>query len=257
MNNILNKEFPQKCGDSLKVIEKSNFKTNKGESLFKCIFKIKSYEVYAQKYQILNGSVINPFFPNIFKQGYVGIGKYQPIKYNTIFNCCYGILIRCYNKKDKKYKIYGFLNITICEEWKCFQNFAAWYEENSKWNVNNNYLLNIDKDILANISHLENKIYSPETCLLIPADLNGFIAGDCLECGINKYKLKDDTYNFYPRFKTKHLGTFSIFKEAKEIYAKEKYFYWCHLINNYIIPNNLREILLKYDFSWYWKYENL
>ena len=248
---FIGKEFLQNCGDSLVVLEKSNLKTNKGESLYKCIFKIKNYEVYSQKYIILKGNVLNPYISNIFNIGYVGIGKYKPSNYLNIFHCWYNILSRCYNIKDLRYNIYGAKGITVCEEWLNFQNFAIWYEKNSEWNVNN-YNFQIDKDILANINHLDIKVYSPETCLLIPADSNCFLAGDNLNCGISFYKHKNNNIVYYSRFKKIFLGTFNSFKEAKKVYAKEKFKFWNEEINRFDLPNDLREILLKYDFSWSW-----
>ena len=246
---FIGKEFPQNCGDSLLVLEKSNKKTNKGEILYKCIFKKFYNEIYSQKYLIIKGNVINSLVPNIFEQGYVGIGKYNPKNYKNIFGCWYSVLSRCYNLKNKKYLIYGAKGVVVCEEWKCFQNFAAWYEENSKWNIFG-YDLQLDKDILFNINHLEQKIYSPETCLLIPAALNGFLAGDYLECGVQIYKKDNKIINYYSRFCSKSLGTYSTFEEAKQVYAKEKYKQWAEEINKFDLPNDLREILLKYNFNW-------
>lgn len=38
---------------------------------------------------------------------------------------------RCYNRKDKKYPIYGARGITVCENWKKdFLNFRKWSLEN-------------------------------------------------------------------------------------------------------------------------------
>ena len=246
---FIGKEFPQKCGDSLFVLEKSNKKTKKGETLYKCIFKNFYNEIYSQKYLIIKGNVINSLVPNIFKQGYVGIGKYNSKNYKNIFSCWYSILSRCYNLKDKKYSIYGAKGIEICNKWKCFQNFAKWYEENSKWNIFG-YKLELDKDILFNIYHSEYKFYSPETCLLIPAALNGFIAGDCLECGVQIYKKDNKIINYYSKFCSKSLGIYSTFEEAKEIYANAKYKQWIKEIDKFDLPSNLKEILLKYNFSW-------
>ena len=52
--------FPQNCGDSLLVIEKSNKKDNGGNYLYCCQFQKYPYEVFVRKGHILNGSIINP-----------------------------------------------------------------------------------------------------------------------------------------------------------------------------------------------------
>ena len=56
--DIINKEFLQKCGDSLFVISFSYKK--KGHNWFKCIFKKYSYEIIAREDNIKNGSILNP-----------------------------------------------------------------------------------------------------------------------------------------------------------------------------------------------------
>ena len=53
------------------------------------------------------------------------------------------------------------------------------------------------------------------------------------------------------------LGTFNTFKEAKEVYAKKKQEFWIEEINKYNLPNDLKEILLQYDFSWSWLLNNM
>ena len=47
------------------------------------------------------------------------------------------------------------------------------------------------------------------------------------------------------------------FREAKLFYANKKYEQWKFLIEQYKIPTKQKEILLKYDFSWFWVWENM
>lgn len=54
-----------------------------------------------------------------------------------------------------------------CPEWKDFQNFAEWFEGV----VESGYFhegWHLDKDLL----YKNNKIYSPETCVFLPEDIN-------------------------------------------------------------------------------------
>lgn len=254
MENLINKVFKQNCGDSIFVLEKTNTKAKNGNYFYKCRFLEYPCEVLALKQNILEGRVANLLYPSLFGIAYLGIGKYNRKNYKCIYNNWYSILNRCYNISCTNYIRYGARNITICDSWLNFQNFAAWYEENSKWNIFG-YKLELDKDILFNIYHSENKIYSPSTCLLIPSELNCFLAGDNLGCGVflksnNKYQV-EIKYNK----KLEYLGVFNNFKEAKQIYSNKKYEFWIQEIEKFDLPNNLREILLKYDFSWYWNYE--
>ena len=59
LENIINKEFPQKCGDSLLVLEKTNIKRGTN-SFYRCQFQKYFYEILAPKVRILEGSVNNP-----------------------------------------------------------------------------------------------------------------------------------------------------------------------------------------------------
>ena len=60
---FINKIWPQNCGDSLKIIEKTNIKKNNG-FLFRCKFIKYPYEVLVLKDYILKGAVNNPEIEN-------------------------------------------------------------------------------------------------------------------------------------------------------------------------------------------------
>ena len=81
------------------------------------------------------------------------------------FRCWKQMLKRC--KTGKTYR-----DVEVCEEWKLFSNFRHWYfTELSKtpWMPGE---FAIDKDILGG-----GKLYSPQTCLLVPPALNNFLLG--------------------------------------------------------------------------------
>lgn len=67
---------------------------------------------------------------------------------------------RCKNGRDEVQPQYS--GVTVCEEWKLFSNFDAWFD--------NNYIegYQLDKDLLVH----GNKLYSPDTCVFIPGELN-------------------------------------------------------------------------------------
>ena len=76
------------------------------------------------------------------------------------------MLRRCYSDKCKKdWPTYRYC--TVCEEWLVFSNFDRWFLQNYKDGFQ------LDKDILV----AGNKLYSPETCLLVPQWLNSFVTG--------------------------------------------------------------------------------
>lgn len=66
-----------------------------------------------------------------------------------------GIINRCYNSKNKRYRTYGGSGIYVCEEWKLFSNFKDWYDKN--------YIdgYEVDKD-LSGLGY-----YGPDSCAFI------------------------------------------------------------------------------------------
>ena len=67
---FFNKIWSQKCGDSLKILKKSDKKSKNGISLYECEFINYSYKTLAQKSHIIKGEVFNPQIEN-----FVFIGK--------------------------------------------------------------------------------------------------------------------------------------------------------------------------------------
>lgn len=254
MDNFIGSIWKQNCGDSLRVIEQTNMK-NGTNFYYRCQFLDYPCEVLTFKQKIQNGNVANYLYPSLYNKGYLGIGKYNFSNNRNICEKWRDILRRCYDNKRESYKNYGAKGVTVCESWFCCQNFASWYEENSKWNVNN-YILNIDKDILANINHSESKVYSPETCLLIPEDLNTFLIGDGLMTGLQKRENGNYRVNISFEGIKRGLGTYKDIFEAKQVYAREKYKIWLDWINKFNLPSELKKILLQYNFSWYWLKDN-
>ena len=233
---------PQNCGDSLRVLRKTNKKQN-WAYYYEVEFIKYKFKTKAVKSQILKGNVANLNCPNKNRlNSYLGEGPFSSKNEPFLYNRWDKILQRC-NSNCKYYN-----NSLICEEWLNFQNFAIWCKNNSSWNVNN-YPLEIDKDILCNIQHLEQKVYSPNTCLLIPGDLNGFLAGDNKFCGVDKR----ENGKFRAKFCNKTIGTFDTFEEAKLAYAFIKMEKWKKDINKFVLPLFLKDILLKYDFTWNWQ----
>lgn len=117
------------------------------------------------------GKIRNPYFKKIFGVGMTGI-KYPVTKdgENTKeYVTWYHVLNRCYDSISKeKYPTYK--DVTCCKEWLLYENFYEWLHEQEnfeKWiNLNRSA---IDKDILIK----GNKIYSPDTCCLVPYHVNG------------------------------------------------------------------------------------
>lgn len=89
-------------------------------------------------------------------------------------------------------------------------------------------------------------------CLLIPSEINCFLAGDHPTCGV--YKTKKPNYYRVDALLSLYKNSF---KEAKMIYSEYKKYIWKKEINKYNLPKQIKDILLKYDFSWSWIWGNM
>ncbi|MDO5403773.1 MAG: hypothetical protein Q4F11_10085 [Eubacteriales bacterium] len=78
------------------------------------------------------------------------------VKWKNMINRCYNAGVQ---RRSPQYE-----GCAVCEEWKSFSNFREWYK-NAKYG---NKPLDLDKDILFK----GNKIYSPDTCCLVPKVIN-------------------------------------------------------------------------------------
>ena len=109
------------------------------------------------------GEISNPLDKVYYNVGYLGIGEYkQNIRSYSIWQ---DMFKRCYSEKYLvKYPTY--IGCTVCKEWYNFQVFAKWYDEN--YYIIQGKRMELDKDILIK----GNKVYSPETCVFVPQDIN-------------------------------------------------------------------------------------
>lgn len=79
--------------------------------------------------------------------------KTHGLSKHKLYRVYYGILGRCYDKKNKKYYLYGEKGITMCAAWK--DDFMAFYN----WAINNGYKKGLTIDRIDS-----NKNYEPTNC---------------------------------------------------------------------------------------------
>ena len=221
---------------------------------------IEFQDKYKYRYSVTylnfkNGTMLNPFDKSAYGVGYIGIGEYTNIsKSNKEIYHCYSIwrkmFERCYTTNIRTNRQKTYEDCYVCEEWHNFQNFAEWYM-NHKYKIQNEKLC-IDKDILVH----GNKVYSPETCLLVPNRINSLFAksyairGD-LPIGVTYYWYDNSRYLASMKTdnrKTYQIGIFNNPMSAFEAYKKEKEKYIKEVAEEYksVIPTELYDAMYKY-----------
>lgn len=84
-----------------------------------------------------------------------------------IYQRWHDMLKRCYSEKELERRP-SYRECEVAAEWHTFSNFKQWIEQHD-WDGNH-----LDKDMLLR----GNKIYSPNTCVLISPKVNTFL-NDC------------------------------------------------------------------------------
>lgn len=229
IENIVGKEFETNNHGKCTVIAYNSFKDvtvkfHNPEFITKCRMN-----------NLREGMVKNLLTPLVYGKGYLGVGKYQPSN-RILYRVWNRVLERAYSEKWLiKYPYYA--GTTVCDEWHNFQNFAAWCETQKFFNAKdvkgNSY--HLDKDILVK----GNKVYSPETCCFVPAELNGLVISNkqrrgTLPIGVSFYKSTGKfkaSVAFYG--KAQHIGYFDTVEDAFQAYKQAKESYIKDMANNW------------------------
>lgn len=180
------------------------------------------------------GMIKNPYKKSVHSVGFLGVGSYKTSingKHVKSYTTWRSMLARCYDviQSTATYK-----DVTVCEEWHNFQNFAKWFEENYTEGFE------LDKDIICPSC----KVYSPSTCCFVPQEVNKLFTKRNNNRGEFPIGVCDSGFNtFIAQFsfgigRQKYLGSFStpeeafqVYKEAKEQYIKEVADKWKDKIN--------------------------
>ena len=197
--------------------------------------------------------------PKICGVGHIGIGEYKSKdengKHTEAYRKWHDMLVRCYNQKSLK-KRPTYETVYVCDEWLNFQNFAKWYYDNR---IIVDEEIHLDKDILSN----GQKIYSPETCCLIPKTINLLFKRTPkvldfsmeLPIGVQKQKKCFNKYkaSIYKYGKTIVKGGFNSPEEAFVWYKTEKEKHIKEVASLYknVLPTRTYDALIGYDIKPY------
>lgn len=179
----------------------------------------------------------------ILKDGCVKYENHFPTKINGKHTRYYEIWMSMKKRCGKPNISYS--DCTVCDEWYDFQKFANWYHERYKEGYH------LDKDILVK----GNRVYSPDTCCLVPREINiAFMRGKSRrgKCPIGVYFDKGN--NCYQAricmYSTPcYLGSYDNYQDAFYIYKKTKEHYIKSLAYKYKgeIEPKVYDALMSYE----------
>ena len=207
-------------GCTMKIIEYIN--SNNIIIEFQDDYKIKIKTSYSE---FLIGAIKNPYYPSVYGVGILGDKYKSHIDKKELkeYRAWKHMLRRCF---DEKYKIKRptYEDVYCCDEWLYYYVFYEWLhkQENfDSWLINDGWAL--DKDVLVK----GNKLYSPDTCCLIPTNINSLftkrdsVRGD-LPIGVSKSHNKFRFRCSNPITKQRHDMTFNTLEEAFKTYKQYK-----------------------------------
>jgi hypothetical protein len=251
-NKIIGEERLNHYGSSM-IIEKYN---NAHEVWVR--FTETGNVVKTQWGNFISGKVRNVYDKTIYGVAFIGEGKYKVSvngKYIHQYVIWYNMLTRCHSQKwHEKYPYYR--GCTVCDEWLNFQNFAAWYDQN--FYQIEGQKMHLDKDILFK----RNKVYSPETCVFVPKNINSlFVKCDSVrgKYPVGVCKRNDRVNKPYSvscnnnKGESIHFGYYSDIKEAFLVYKKQKEIIIKTIADEFRdnIPEKLYDAMVSYQVEIY------
>jgi len=193
------------------------------------------------------GGVSNPYAPSLYNVGFMGYGSFD--SKDIAHNIWRGMIERCYKPNRDRVKDRSYSECTVSTEWHNYQNFAKWYKDNY-YKVDEEVMM-LDKDILLR----DNKVYSKESCIIVPSRINMLINGrsrsDCGEypLGVVYHKAtKKYAAACNRNGKPIHLGIYDTPQEAHDAYKifKEKVIEEVAISYKDKIPHKLFSALITY-----------
>lgn len=173
------------------------------------------------------GNFCYPYHPSVVGIGCYGVGPYvakREGRHTEEYENWNSMIKRCYSSVKH---LPSYSDKSVCKEWHDFQIFSEWATKQVGFDKEDYHL---DKDLLVK----DNKVYSPETCVYIPREVNSFIRRyrmNSLPLGVDKTLRYNGSVCY--RAQARELGkninlgfydtpeeAFSAYKDHKERLAK-------------------------------------
>ena len=187
------------------------------------------FETKVQLVQVKSGEIKDPYSPSVFGVGITGTKYPSTINGRNIkeYVLWQRMLERCYSDGFKK-KNPTYIDCEVSENFKSYEYFYEWCYKQIGFCVGG---FELDKDLLLK----GNKVYSENTCIFIPAEINLLLIKRDASRGehligvswckrdkafvaqVSRNKGKPERLGY---FKTE-IEAFNAYKKAKEVFVKE------------------------------------
>ena len=244
--DCVGKVFKSKLSGDFKIL-----KYNNSENV-EIQFLNTGYETTVQLGNIKSGKVKDPYAPSVYGVGITGT-KY-PSRVNGVltkeYNLWCHMLQRCYSTCLKKQRP-TYEGCEVGNKFKSYEYFYDWCQSQVGFGIRG---FELDKDLLIK----GNKVYSENTCVFIPSEINLILTKSTASRGenlvgvywsktnkafvamVSKNKGKRE---WLGSFKTE-LEAFNAYKDAKESFIKEQAEKWKDEIDE-----RAYEALMNYEVS--------
>lgn len=164
------------------------------------------------------------------------------VAWNSMIKRCYSV---SYQNNGPSY-----IGCSVCEEWLYFSNFKEWFDSPESY-YKDGYEL--DKDILVK----GNKIYSPETCVYVPKQINSLFCSSKNSRGVLPIGVARNRKRFYAYCRDglsyKYLGNYPTASEAFSAYKTYKENRIKSVAEQYYrsgkIPSKVYNAMIKYTIN--------
>ena len=228
LNNVSYKDC---VGKVYKSTSSGDFKIVKynGAADVEIRFMTTGYETTVELGSIKIGYVKDPHYPSVYGAGILGTkypSKVNGVKTKEYILWC-SMLQRCFSEKYQK-KQPTYKDCEVSDNFKSYEYFYEWCNNQTGFNSID---FDLDKDLLIK----GNKVYSENTCLFLPHEVNvGFVKAKTIRGELPIGVTIDKRHNVYvANLKAKHkeksyiasfsnpIEAFNAYKKAKELYIKE------------------------------------
>lgn len=207
-------------------------------------YYIQFQDQYGYIYSVGISAIKHGWFKNPYRRdvngGYFGVGDFKAERKSKTYRIWIDMMRRVllgdlskqgeYTKTSKGALSYE--NVSVSEEWKCYQNFARWFL-GYMYPLNKEVFYELDKDALQ--WGCINKVYGPYTACMLPHEINQSLIGynrfqrelprGVRQSSAHRYLASIRKYGIQ---ESECLGyfddpmvAFEVYKRAKEDYIKE------------------------------------